>query len=59
MAPFANGMQSRYPSSLEQGIREIVRRDEENDSASQSVVERRAISPPRDGYRIAVRAEAS
>jgi hypothetical protein len=41
MTPFANGMQSRYPSSLEQGIREIVRRDEENDSASQSVVERR------------------
>jgi hypothetical protein len=31
MTPFANGMQSRYPSSLERAIREIVRRDEEND----------------------------
>jgi hypothetical protein len=38
---FAKGMQSRYPSSLKQGIREIVRADEENDSASQSLVEGR------------------
>jgi hypothetical protein len=38
---FREGVQSRYPSSIKQGTREIVRGDEENDSASQSVVERR------------------
>ncbi len=39
--PFVTGMQTHYPSSIKQGVKEIVRADEENDSASQPVVEGR------------------